>query len=759
MSNLAVNSSPFPINPGREQESEWGYGQLFSILLRRKWWVISIFLGTMATTVFLTRRATVIYQSATQLLIESSYTSTQRGGSSIIEPTVTIDTATQLRVLRSSEILQRAVDKLRTDYPNINSAEIRSGLEVQPIFAPSQGGKNNIQTKLLSATYASADAIKTQRVLDAVLAVYQSYNLEQQQKRIQTGLSTINRQLPEVRTSVIEAEKALEAFRKANNVIDPKKESESTATAFNRILSERQGLQAKLKQDQANLNVVRSQFPTSASTAGITRAISQSDSINALKKQEQELKLDISSKRQDLAPQHPDLLDAEQNLANVKQLLNAEISRVAGTSAGQTPETVSLSEISTNEIDLISKIRLLEQEISSTQAKDTSLAQTQEQLNQELKKFPTLIAQYTRLEPEVLARRQTLEKLLNEKENLSLEIAKGGFNWEIVEPPQPGIAVSPNVKQNLLIGIVVGLFLGALAAFIREAIDDKIRGASELNEQLTMPILGSVPQIGSIGSRDFTLALPFKGAASTIELEAPDIFQWRPLREAMDLIYTNIQLLNSNRPHRSLMVTSALTGEGKSTLAIGLAISASRIDQRVLLIDADMRRPRLHDIFNLNNEHGLSTLLEGGLSEVEMLTIPQWVYMRWDNSTIQGSSINERPGLQRIKTPLSDLNIDVVTSGPVSNDPAKLLTVGKLESIIETYKDNYDLILVDSPPVLGLADTISLGYSCDGVVMVARMDKVKRSEINRAIDTLNKLNVIGVIANGVNEQQPVIYNA
>lgn len=756
MSNLAVNQSPFPINVGNEQQSEWGYGQLFSILLRRKWWVVSIFLGTMATTVFLTNRATVIYQSETQLLIESSYTSAKGTGSTLVDPNVEVDVATQLNVLRSSEILQRAVDRLRTDYPSITTTEIRAGLKVQPIYAPSaQGGKTNVQTKLLLASYNSADAIKTQRVLNAVLGVYQSYNLEQQQKRIQKGLSTINRQLPEVRASVIEAERALEAFRARNNVIDPQKESESTTAALQKIIGDRQSLQAKIQQDQANLAVVKEQLPVSPGSAGITTAINESDTIKELRKQEQELLIEVSSLRQDLTAENPALIDAEQKLSDVQQLLNFEISKVTGGSGNES--IASLSDISTNEIALISKIRELEQEISSSKARDLSLAQTEAQLNQELKRFPALIAQYTRLQPEVLARRGTLEKLLDEKENLSLEIAKGGFNWEVVEPPQPGIAVSPNIKQNLLIGIVVGLFLGALAAFIREAIDDKVRGASELNEQLALPILGSVPQISAISSRDFTLALPFRSQSSAVELEAPDIFQWRPLREAMDLIYTNIQLLNSHHPHRSLMVTSSLPGEGKSTLAIGLAISASRVDKRVLLIDADMRRPRLHNIFNLNNEHGLSTLLEGGLSESEMLAIPQWVYMRWDNSSTQETD-SPSAALRKIQTPLSDLNIDVVTSGPLSNDPAKFLTVERLQQIINAYRDNYDLILVDSPPVLGLADTISLGYSCDGVIMVARMDKVKRSEINRALGTLSKLNVIGVIANGVSEQ-PLIYNA
>ncbi|NJN23563.1 MAG: GumC family protein [Acaryochloridaceae cyanobacterium RL_2_7] len=437
MSNLAVNPNPFPLNPAAEQQSEWGYGQLFSILIRRKWWVISIFLGTMATTVFLTNRATVIYQSDTQLLIESSY-STKKGSDSVIEPTVELDIATQLNVLRSSEILQRAVDQLRVDYPTISAQEIRASLRVQPIYAQNQGGKTNIQTKLLSASYNSSDAIKTQRVLDAVLKVYQDYNLEQQDKRIKQGLKTINRQLPPARSGLIESEKALEAFRKAHNVIDPQKESESTAAALSRITEERQSLQAKIAQDAESLNTAQQQLSLSPETANVSNALNNSSTIDSLRKQVQESELQVSSLRQELAPQHPMLLDAEQKLTEIQQLLDREISRVTGNS---NVAVVAPGQISTTDIQLIQTITTLEQAIASNKAKDASLAQTEQQLSQELKRYPTLIAQYTRLQPEVLARRGTLEKLLDQKEDLSLEIAKGGINWEVVEPPQPGLPV------------------------------------------------------------------------------------------------------------------------------------------------------------------------------------------------------------------------------------------------------------------------------------------------------------------------------
>ncbi|MCM1985080.1 GumC family protein [Lyngbya confervoides] len=749
MTNLAIHNNPLPPQSLGEQQQSWGYGQLFAILIRRKWWVISVFAGTIATTVVLTLRSTPIYQSATQLLIESSYSSVK--GSSkddFIEPNYQIDLATQLNVLKSSEILQRAVDKLRTDYPTISVKEIGSNLQVQPVYAQSESGKKNAQTKILLASYSSIDAIKTQKVLDAVLAVYQSYNLEQQQKRIQQGLEIINRKLPEVRGSVIEAEKALEAFRQANDVIDPQKESESMTAALSNLTAQRESLKAEIAQARANLAIARQQLPASPSATLATSAVNQSEEIDSLKTQRQQLELELASKRQELTEAHPALRELEQQLAQVNQLLTAEINRVAGGNGTSSPELAAPVNVTANELGLIQTITQLEQEVSSKQARDVSLTQTQEQLEQELKRYPALMAQYSRLQPEVLARRTTLEKLLDAKEELSLEIAKGGFNWEIVEPPQPGVLVSPNIKQNLLIGIISGLFFGGLAAFIREALDDKVRRPAELNEQLSLPVLGTVPQIGPLGSRDFPLALPFRNDSKleTEQTEGPEIFQWRPLREAMDLIYTNIQLLNSQRPHQSLMITSALSGEGKSTLAIGLAISASRVDQRVLVIDADMRKPRLHHIFNLSNEQGLSTLLEGGLSENEMFSIPQWVYMRWEDSLITAEEVDGR-----LQSPLSDLNIDVITSGPVQTDPVKLLTVDNIKQIIDVYRDSYDLILVDSPPVLGLVDAISVGYGCDGVVMVARVDQVKRSDLNRAVDTLSKLNVIGIIANGVNE--------
>jgi capsular exopolysaccharide synthesis family protein len=148
------------------------------------------------------------------------------------------------------------------------------------------------------------------------------------------------------------------------------------------------------------------------------------------------------------------------------------------------------------------------------------------------------------------------------------------------------------------------------------------------------------------------------------------------------------------------MITSALAGEGKSSLALGLALSAARLHQRVLLIDADLRRPSLHTQLNLPNEEGLSTLL----------TVDADIA---SHSSVQSSE---------------DSFIDILTAGPTPEDPAKLLSSQRMRQLMVNFEQKYDLVLLDAPPVLGLVDAILAGSFCSGVVLVSRIGQVTRKK-------------------------------
>ena len=275
------------------------------------------------------------------------------------------------------------------------------------------------------------------------------------------------------------------------------------------------------------------------------------------------------------------------------------------------------------------------------------------------------------------------------------------------------------MRQNLLLGGVIGLMLGGAAAFIREASDDAVHTTAELEKQAALPLLGTTPKLPPAKPRESMIKLPF-GKPEVLAPWTIKVLQSSPRWESLDLIYKNIELLNKVSDLRSLMVTSALPDDGKSALALGLAMSAARLHKKVLLIDANLRDPNLHKQLNLPNEQGLSSLLESEVNLPNHISVPY-----------SGSSY-----------------IDILTAGPIPTDPAHLLSSPRMIQLMAAFEENYDLVIIDAPSVLGLVDAMLTASSCRSVVMMASMGKVTRTQLNQATRMLSKLNLIGVVANG-----------
>lgn len=743
-------------NENNIKEQDWGYGHLIAIVFRRRLWFLGTFAGVLCAAILWTIRSEPEYQSSMRILIESNYTAKQGRGQATEEeftdPNVEIDPNTQIQILRSSELLQKAVDLLQQDYPDITVEEIQGSLEVAPVYGADRTGQGQIATNVLAADYTSNDPAKTQRILQTLLSVFQVYNLEQQKQRLSKGLAFINEQLPEIRQSVLEAETALQAFRRGENVIDPAEQAGVTTRRLADIKQERESLKAQYREARASYETLQEQIEASPRQARTTARLSESPRYQSLLNQIQTTELELARQQQQLTAEHPILQDLEKQREEQLALLEQEVGRVLGPNASAAvgeQSILSQGQFGRGDVSLANQLTQAQNTLAGLAARDQSLAQTEAKLEAELREFPGLIARYSRLQPEVQVRQATLQRLLDARQELGLSIAQGGFDWQIVEAPLLGERTSPNVIRNLLLGTVAGLFLGSIAAFVRESLDDTVHSSEDLGNSIPLPLLGTLPELTQAEAREALATLPFY-QNNVQEFTTPDLFQWKPLREALDLIYANIQLLKGGVPYKSLMVTSALSGEGKSTLSLGLAISASRLDQRVLIIDADLRNPSLHRVFNLTNHHGLSTLLTGDTPAQEWQSAPQWVYMRWDDVDDDLSGGSEASSSLR-RLPPSDLSLDVLTAGPSAADPVKLLSLERMKEVISAFQDSYDLILVDSPPVLGLVDTIPVGLGCDGVVMVGRMDKITRTELSNAVDILDKLNLIGLVANGVNQ--------
>lgn len=700
-------------------EAEPGYGQLLAVLLRRRYWLFGTFLGVLSLATLYTLLQKPIYQSSMQLLVEPNYQS-KKGGARIdsffADSNVEIDNSTQLTQMRSSQLLQKAVSLLKPKYPDITAEKLQKSLVL------TQVEEDKVKTKIFQVLYADHDPVKTQRVLLAIRQVYQDYNREQQKQRLARGLEFIDEQLPVVENQVQESENALEGFRKNRNLVDPELQSKTLVESLTRIQQEQQTNAARIRDTQARYKALEQQLSRSPRQALTAARLSQSNRFQGLLTEIQKTELELARARTRFTDDSPLVQQLLERRQRQQQLIQQEQQQVLGNDLAVSDEQPMLSEAQLSQTDtaLVGQLAEAQVNLAALTAQAQSLAATERSLRAQLQQFPSLLAQYGRLQPKVELNRTTFQQLLKARQELALEIARGGFDWQVVEQPKLGMKVGPDLSRNLLLGAVAGLMLGAIAAFVRDSADDAVHSSDDL-KQVSLPLLGLVPVLPR-ETVPVIIHLPF----SRPDLPVPSAMQviyWQPFREALDLIYKNIQLLPTAAGLKSLVVTSALAGEGKSTIALGLAISAARLHQRVLLIDADLRRPSLHKQLDLPNDWGLSTLLAAH------------------------TPLLNQDGMQ-LPGQYSDISLSVLTAGPSPADPAKLLSSHRMQELMAVFEQNFDLVVLDAPPVLGIVDAILAASCCQGTVMVGRIGQVTRTELNQALVVLNKLNVIGIIANG-----------
>ncbi|KAF3884514.1 MULTISPECIES: GumC family protein [Nostocales] len=716
-----VQSSLGPyVNP--VTESEPGYGQLLAVLVRRFPWFLAVFVASLAVAGLVTKRTPTTYGSSMQLLIEPNYQGKKEANASVdsqyTDPNIEIDAATQLNLMKSSELMEKAVSKLKPEYPDITVEALKSALALDQV----KRKEDNTATKIFQIDYISTEPDKSYKVLETMRQVYLDYNIKQQDERIRRGLKVIREQIRKVNSDVTTAETNLQRFRRSENIINPDTQAKATEDELTRIQQERGKTRAEYQEADARYKNLLQQLQTTPETALAEARLSQSTRYQGLLNEIQKSELLLAQERLRFTEQAPSVQKLVEQLQSQKALLQQEQRRTLGVEAK--PQVQGLLEQGQKgqiDLNLSSELLKTRTDLLALVARDQVLAKKEDQLRTELKRFPRVLAEYNRLEPQVQLNRDKLQQLLKAEQVLEQELDKGGYNWEVIEKPKMGVKLGPNLQQNLLLGGVVGLMLGGIAAFLREAADDSVHTTAELEKQVALPLLGTTPKLPPArAARDSVIKLPFgkpqEPAPWTIQ-----VLQSSPRWESLDLIYKNIELLNSVSSFKSLMITAALPDEGKSALALGLAMSAARLHKRVLLIDANLREPSLHKQLNLPNEQGLSTLLASDVSIPNQISIQS-----------SGSSY-----------------IDILTAGPTPVDPANLLSSPRMQQLMATFEENYDLVLVDSTPVLGLVDALLTASSCRGAIMVASIGKVTRTQMAQATAMLSRLNLLGVVASGV----------
>ncbi len=743
MANTGLNQGQLIIT---SPQSAVDIRQLSTILFRRRFLILGVSGLVMSVAIFLATIAKPKYQSSMQLLVSSNlYEGLQSRNiqgntdSQFTDPNFqVVDYTAQLRLMLSTKLIQKAVDLLRPEYPDIKVEDIlgKKGKQAKPgslVVSQLEGGTgvNKVPSQVFEITFKDEDPIKAEKVLQTLKKVYQDYNIEQQKQRLNKGLSFVNDRLPKIKQEVIKSENNLERFRQKHNLLDPEAQSKILLDSLANTQKQLQSTHAQLQDVRARYDNLQLKMAGSPQNALISSRLSQSTRYQALLNEIQKTELALAQERLRYTDTSPAIVKLTQQRSNQVSLLRQEIGRSLGDKAPTKPATSKslLTQGQMGEVDLKLLEELIQVQTTSLGlvANEQSLAKSEQQLRLELSRYPTLIAEYNRLLPEVETNRKTLEQLLQAQQSLGLQIAQEGFDWQVLEEPQPGIYMGSGRTLRLAGGAVIGPILGIAIALIWEMSQDAIYSSQELQNLTNLRLLGRVPKLSLPlkKKRLSSLFLQKRSLTSAYRDKQLNVYTRLPSHETLDMIYQNIQISNPYA-FKSLMVTSALPKEGKTTIAQGLALSAARMHRRVLLIDANMRDPSLHNILELSNDWGLSLLL------------------------LDETNNGVRDYIQPIHPA-----IDILTAGPTPEDTVKLLTSRRMKELIQIFEQTYDLVLIDAPAILGTVDARILATYCHQIVLVEKMGQVTRTQLIQATEILGKLNVVGIIANETNNSAKV----
>jgi len=428
--------------------------------------------------------------------------------------------------------------------------------------------------------------------------------------------------------------------------------------------------------------------------------------LSKLQQQESDLRTQIAQSEVQLGPSHPRIRELNNQLLRVQTSLRAEHDKLGAR---------------------------IKTEFQAASQRESMLHAAMEAQKQQANALNENAIEYSLLKRDVDTNRQLYEGLLQKLKEASISAGLRSSNIRIVDVARVPLAPSrPDRRRNIMLAFAMGLVGGVVLAFLLEAVDNTVRTPEQAQAITNLPPLGIIPASAHvlIGTRAQKALAARSGHRDGIEL----VTYRRPksdISESYRALRTAILLSSTGAPPKVMLVTSALPQEGKTTTSINTAVVLAQKGARVLLVDADLRRPSIHKVFNIQPKVGLSTLLTGS-SKLE-------------------NTITHVPQLP---------NLFLLPAGPPPPHPAELLGSTLMKQYIDQWRKEYDHIIFDTPPALSVTDSILLSVDMDSVILVTRSGNTTKAALRRARELLAQVNarVLGVVVNAVDVNSPDYYH-
>lgn len=683
------------------------------ILKKRKYLIVLATLLVVGFTFTFTQfmKPTPLYEASARVKFDRSTTVAQQLLESITFATAN-DLTTQTEVIKGFPVMERVAQALAIVETDLPPEQRRSAEYLNTIYNLGQQIQTSREsdTNIIRITATAYEPELAERTANAVAQAYRIENIAARNRMVTESRRFVEDQLAALEEKLQAAEEALRIFKEREGQVFLDDEAKAALQTFTQLEGEWNAI-ARQK-DETLRQIEALERPSSSIDSRIGRIFTEDPYalLTKLNGRLLELLQDRSTLLINYTPEHPQVKETDRKITNVK-----------------------------NEM-----IRELRSKAASLQDRENTLAVQIAHYRDRYLAFPKAAIELNRLEREVKVNADLYSTLKIKHQELLIKSAEQIEEVTLiapaVKPPKPINA--PNVPLNMAVGSIMGLFLGVVLAFTRESLDTSIGTIEGVEDFLKVPVLGVIPTFDEQELQQAAKqALPSDADQELVEGVSKLITLLDPkslLSESFRSLRTNIQFASMDRRIKSLLFTSAGLGEGKSTTVINLAITLAQEGQRVLLVDADLRRPIVHKRLGLPREPGLVEALQGIVSWQEAV--------RTATDLMIGSL-----GVDRVlKSPGLD-NLHILSSGSAAHNPSECMSLAKLKPLLAEMQDAYDIVLFDTPPILPVTDAVAMSSRIDGTVLVYQVGRIGRNALKRAKFLLDhaQANIMGVVLTNV----------
>ena len=688
--------APPPVFEGAPEEATIPLSHYLWILKRHRWKILTFVAACVLSTLVVSSRLTPVFESTATVDIDRQMPTGVIGADSSRLTTNDAEQflATQIRLVQSDSVLRPVVEKykLREIAGELQTTDSgKAAAQEAPVVLRHLKVTRPLNTYLLLVSYRSRDPRLAADVANAIVGSYREHTYRIRYESSARLSAFMEKQLEELKAKMERSMAALVQFERELNVINPEEKTSILSSRLLQLNTEYTNAQADRVRKEAAYQSVE------GGTLEAAQVSTQGESLKGLFERLNQAQEKFAEVKTHYGANHPEYKKA---LAQATEL-QGQLDRAAQNIQHR-----------------------VEIEYGVAVRREAMLQRTVQETKAEFDRLNARSFEYQAVKREAEADKGLYEELVRKIKEAGINVSFQNSSIRIADAARPAVKpVYPNLKLNLLLAFLFSSLLAAGVAVLSDVLDDTVREPEQVMRMVKADVVGSLPMVKSwkgrlgpvstAGSSQALVPVPAGGGQAVASYE-----------EAIRTLRNSILLADFDRRLRSILVTSAEPGEGKSTIAAHLAVSHAEQGHRTLLVDGDLRRPSVHRRFDLPGTPGLSNVLVSG--------------MPWQDAVAKIPSL-----------PM----LDILPAGPSSRRAADLL--GRtLPALLEESAGGYDLVILDAPPLLGFAEPLQMATLVDGVVVVTRAGETSRKAVASVIATLHRLRaaVVGVVLNEVHKE-------